>query len=52
MTYDNAGDFLVRAREAPNSFDNEGGKKGIHQIIDDKSSKPGLGSYDKVRHRH
>jgi trans-feruloyl-CoA hydratase/vanillin synthase len=45
MTYDNAEDFLVRAQEAANSFDNEGRKEGIRQFIDDKSYKPGLGTY-------
>jgi feruloyl-CoA hydratase/lyase len=49
MTYENAEDFLVRAQEAANSFDNEGRKEGIRQFIDDKSYKPGLGSYDKDR---
>ncbi len=46
MTYDNAEDFLVRAQEAANSFDNEGRKEGIKQFIDEKSYKPGLGAYD------
>ncbi len=46
MTYDNAEDFLVRAQEAANSFDNEGRKEGIRQFIDEKSYKPGLGAYD------
>jgi trans-feruloyl-CoA hydratase/vanillin synthase len=46
MTYDNAEDFLVRAQEAANSFDNEGRKEGIKQFIDDKSYKPGLGAYE------
>lgn len=46
MTYDNAEDYLVRAQEAANSFDNEGRKEGIRQFIDDKSYKPGLDSYD------
>jgi len=45
MTYDNAEDFLVRAQEAANSFDDEGRKEGIRQFIDDKSYKPGLGTY-------
>lgn len=45
MTYDNAEDFLVRAQEAANSFDNEGRKDGIRQFIDDKTYKPGLGTY-------
>jgi trans-feruloyl-CoA hydratase/vanillin synthase len=46
MTYDNAEDFLIRAQEAANSFDNDGRKEGIKQFIDDKSYKPGLGAYD------
>ena len=48
MTYDNAEDYLVRAQEAANSYDNEGRKEGIRQFIDDKSYKPGLGAYDKA----
>lgn len=47
MTYDNAEDFLVRAQEAANSFDDHGRKEGIKQFIDDKSYKPGLGAYNK-----
>jgi trans-feruloyl-CoA hydratase/vanillin synthase len=49
MTYDNAEDYLVRAQEAANSFDNEGRKKGIKQFIDDKAYKPGLAAYDKAK---
>jgi trans-feruloyl-CoA hydratase/vanillin synthase len=49
MTYDNAEDYLVRAQEAANSFDNQGRKEGIRQFIDEKSYKPGLGAYDKTR---
>ncbi|MCJ7995393.1 p-hydroxycinnamoyl CoA hydratase/lyase [Rhizobium cremeum] len=49
MTYDEAEDYLVRAQEAANSFDNEGRKEGIRQFIDEKSYKPGLGAYDKDR---
>lgn len=49
MTYDNAEDYLVRAQEAANSFDNEGRKEGIKQFIDDKTYKPGLGVYDKSK---
>lgn len=49
MTYDNAEDYLVRAQEAANSFDNEGRKEGIRQFIDEKSYKPGLGAYDQSR---
>ncbi|WP_188054136.1 p-hydroxycinnamoyl CoA hydratase/lyase [Sphingosinithalassobacter sp. CS137] len=51
MTYDNAEDYLVRAQEAANSYDNEGRKEGIRQFIDEKSYKPGLGAYDKERSR-
>src|SRR5580692_5193569 len=47
MTYDNAEDFLIRAQEAANSYDNEGRKEGIKQFIDDKSFKPGLAAYDR-----
>ncbi|SFK40575.1 trans-feruloyl-CoA hydratase / vanillin synthase [Sphingomonas sp. NFR04] len=50
MTYDNAEDYLIRAQEAANSYDNEGRKEGIKQFIDDKTYKPGLGAYDKSRH--
>ena len=46
MTYDNAEDYLIRAQEAANSYDNEGRKEGIRQFIDEKSYKPGLGTYD------
>jgi trans-feruloyl-CoA hydratase/vanillin synthase len=51
MTYDNAEDYLIRAQEAANSFDNEGRKEGIKQFIDDKTYKPGLGAYDKNKHK-
>ncbi len=49
MTYDNAEDYLIRAQEAANSFDNDGRKEGIRQFIDEKSYKPGLGAYDLTR---
>lgn len=49
MTYDEAEDYLIRAQEAANSYDNEGRKEGIRQFIDEKSYKPGLGAYDKDR---
>ena len=51
MTYDNAEDFLIRAQEAANSYDNEGRKEGIKQFIDDKTFKPGLGTYDKSKQK-
>ena len=49
MTYDNAEDYLIRAHEAANSFDNDGRKEGIRQFIDEKSYKPGLEAYDKSK---
>jgi trans-feruloyl-CoA hydratase/vanillin synthase len=52
MTYDNAEDYLIRAQEAANSFDNEGRKEGIKQFIDDKTYKPGLGAYDKSKQKN
>jgi enoyl-CoA hydratase/carnithine racemase len=39
----------TRAQEAANSFDNEGRMEGIRQFIDEKSYKPGLGTYDTTR---
>ena len=49
MTYENAEDYLIRAQEAANFFDNDGRKEGIRQFIDDKSYKPGLGEYDREK---
>jgi trans-feruloyl-CoA hydratase/vanillin synthase len=49
MTYDNAEDYLVRAQEAANAFDNEGRKEALKQFLDDKAYKPGLGAYDKSK---
>ncbi len=46
MSYDNAEDYLIRAQEAANMFDNEGRKEATRQFIDDKTFKPGLGAYD------
>ncbi len=51
MTYDNAEDYLIRAQEAANSFDNSGRKEGIRQFIDDKTYKPGLAPYEKSKQR-
>ena len=51
MTYENAEDYLIRAQEAANSFDDEGRKEGIRQFIDDKTYKPGLAAYDKSKRR-
>ena len=49
MSYEAAEDYLVRAQEAANSYDNEGRKEGIRQFIDEKSYKPGLGAYDRSK---
>ena len=51
MTYDNAEDYLIRAQEAANSYDNDGRKEGIKQFLDDKTYKPGLGAYDKSKQK-
>lgn len=52
MTYDNAEDYLVRAQEAANSFDDEGRREGMRQFLDEKTYKPGLGAYDRSRQEH
>jgi feruloyl-CoA hydratase/lyase len=49
MPYDNAEDYLIRAQEAANAFDNEGRKEATRQFIDEKAYKPGLGTYDKEK---
>ncbi|MAW79829.1 MAG: p-hydroxycinnamoyl CoA hydratase/lyase [Parvularcula sp.] len=46
MTYDNAEDYLIRAQESLDHFDSEARKEGTRQFLDEKSYKPGLGSYD------
>ena len=51
MTYDNAQDYLIRAQEAANFFDNDGRKEATRQFIDDKTFKPGLGAYDTDKQR-
>ncbi len=51
MTFDNAEDFLIRAQEAANFFDNEGRKEGMRQFLDDKTYKPGIGTYDISKKR-
>ncbi len=46
MTYDEAEDYLVVRQEALNYLDKSDGRhEGIRQFIDDKTYKPGLGSY-------
>jgi trans-feruloyl-CoA hydratase/vanillin synthase len=51
MTFDNAEDYLIRAQEAANFFDNEGRKEGMRQFLDDKTYKPGIGTYDLSKKR-
>ncbi|HTY48536.1 MAG TPA: p-hydroxycinnamoyl CoA hydratase/lyase [Steroidobacteraceae bacterium] len=51
MTYENAEDYLIRAQEAADSFDAEGRKEGMRQFLDEKSFKPGIGTYDISRHK-
>ncbi|HTY50924.1 MAG TPA: p-hydroxycinnamoyl CoA hydratase/lyase [Steroidobacteraceae bacterium] len=51
MTYDNAEDYLIRAQEAADSFDAEGRKEGMRQFLDEKSFKPGIGTYDISRQK-
>ena len=51
MTFDNAEDYLIRAQEAANFFDNEGRKEGMRQFLDDKTYKPGVGTYDISKKR-
>ena len=51
MTFDSAEDYLIRAQEAANFFDNDGRKEGMRQFLDDKSYKPGVGTYDVTKKR-
>ena len=47
MTYDNALDYQIRAQEALHSFGGtEARKEATRQFLDDKSFKPGLGTFD------
>lgn len=47
MTYDNAEDYLIRAQEALHSFGGVAARKeATKQFLDDKSFKPGLGTFD------
>jgi trans-feruloyl-CoA hydratase/vanillin synthase len=47
MTYDNAQDYLIRAQEALHNFGGvEARKEATRQFLDEKSFKPGLGTFD------
>jgi trans-feruloyl-CoA hydratase/vanillin synthase len=50
MTYDNSEDYLIRAQEALHSFGGvEARKEATKQFLDEKSFKPGLGTFDKSK---
>ncbi len=50
MTYDNAEDYLVRAQEALHRFGGvEARKEATRQFLDEKSFKPGLGTFDTAK---
>jgi feruloyl-CoA hydratase/lyase len=47
MTYDNALEYQIRAQEALNGFGgSEARKEATKQFLDDKTFKPGLGTFD------
>jgi trans-feruloyl-CoA hydratase/vanillin synthase len=47
MDYENAEDYLIRAQEALHSFGGvEARKEATRQFLDEKSFKPGLGTFD------
>ncbi|NBC36055.1 p-hydroxycinnamoyl CoA hydratase/lyase [Novosphingobium sp. FSY-8] len=47
MTYENAEDYLIRAQEALNGFGGlEARKEATKQFLDEKTFKPGLGTFD------
>lgn len=55
MTYANAEDYLIRAQEALHSYGGvEARKEATRQFLDEKSFKPGLGTFDatKVKPSH
>jgi feruloyl-CoA hydratase/lyase len=50
MTYQNAEDYLIRAQESLNWHDKSDGRHvAMKQFLDDKTFKPGLGTYDKTK---
>ncbi len=50
MEYDAALDYQVRAQEALMYVDTTRGRQeAMRQFLDDKTFKPGLGTYDKSR---
>jgi trans-feruloyl-CoA hydratase/vanillin synthase len=52
MTYQNAEEYLIRAQEGLNWHDKSDGRHvAMKQFLDDKTFKPGLGTYDKSNAR-
>ena len=52
MTYDNAEDYLIRAQEALHDFGGVAARKeATRQFLDEKSFKPGLGTFDTSKIR-
>ena len=50
MSYQNAEEYLIRAQEALNWHDKSDGRHvAMKQFLDDKTFKPGLGTYDKTK---
>jgi feruloyl-CoA hydratase/lyase len=50
MTYQNAEEYLIRAQEGLNWHDKSDGRHvAMKQFLDDKTFKPGLGTYDKTK---
>ena len=50
MSYEDAEDYLIRAQEALHSFGGVAARKeATKQFLDDKSFKPGLGTFDKSK---
>jgi trans-feruloyl-CoA hydratase/vanillin synthase len=52
MTYQNAEEYLIRAQEGLNWHDKSDGRHvAMKQFLDDKTFKPGLGTYDTTKAR-
>jgi trans-feruloyl-CoA hydratase/vanillin synthase len=50
MTYQNAEEYLIRAQEGLNWHDKSDGRHlAMKQFLDDKTFKPGLGTYDTTK---
>lgn len=50
MTFENSINYLIQAQMAANYFDGgKGRQEGMKQFLDDKTYRPGLGSYDRSK---